>query len=367
MLLQMQHDGGTDERWRAVADRAPLAEPFVFGVTTTGVYCRPGCPARTPLRRNARFFDAPDDAEAAGFRACARCRPRAGGAGDDVRDRVLAACRAMDGAGGPLPLEELAAAAGWSTRQLGRQFTAVTGTSPRAYGEALRTQRLGPVLRAEREAGGTVLDAAFAAGYGSVRAFYEQGASRLGMTPSQYAGGGAGERLLWSSGPVDLGGEHGDRDDDGGRLAVLVVASLAGVVAVRLGRDVEALSAEVVAELPRAELTREDEALADVLDAVRALARGGAAELPLDVRGTAFQAAVWAALRRIPAGETRSYGEVAAELGRSSAVRAVASACARNPAALVTPCHRVVRSDGSLGGFRWGLEVKRALLLAEQR
>ncbi|PWJ53448.1 AraC family transcriptional regulator, regulatory protein of adaptative response / methylated-DNA-[protein]-cysteine methyltransferase [Quadrisphaera granulorum] len=286
-----------------------------------------------------------------------------------MRDRVVAACRAMDEAGGPLPLEELAALTGWSSRQLGRRFTEVLGTTPRAYGEALRTQRLRPALRQGRAAGGTVLDAAFSAGYGSVRAFYEQGAARLGMTPSQYAAGGSGERLLWSAGPAVVGGAEERR--------VLVVASLNGVVAVRIGDDDDALLAEVAAELPHADLAHEPEVLTDVVAAVAALARGAggtvdpaapdqASPLPLDVRGTAFQAAVWAALRRIPAGQTRSYAEVAAELGRPTAVRAVARACATNPAALVTPCHRVVRSDGGLGGFRWGLEVKRALLAAEQ-
>jgi AraC family transcriptional regulator of adaptative response/methylated-DNA-[protein]-cysteine methyltransferase len=273
----------------------------------------------------------------------------------DGRERVLAACRAMDDAGGPLPPEQLAAAAGWSTRQLHRRFAEVTGTTPRAYGEALRAARLGPALAETRD---TVLDAAFATGYGSVRAFYEQGAARLGMTPSAWAGGGRGERLLWTAGPCSLAGED---------LQLLVVASLAGVVAVRLGSDVEALLAEVAGELPLAQLAREDDALTDVLGAVRALARGSAGPvLPVDVRGTAFQAAVWAALRRIPAGQTRSYAEVAAEVGSPGAVRAVGTACARNPAALVTPCHRVVRSDGGLGGFRWGLEVKRALLDAER-
>jgi len=273
----------------------------------------------------------------------------------DGRERVLAACRAMDDAGGPLPPEQLATAAGWSTRQLHRRFAEVTGTTPRAYGEALRAARLGPALAQSRD---TVLDAAFATGYGSVRAFYEQGAARLGMTPSAWAGGGRGERLLWTAGPCSLAGED---------LQLLVVASLAGVVAVRLGADVEALLAEVAGELPLAQLAREDDALTDVLDAVRALARGSAGPvLPVDVRGTAFQAAVWAALRRIPAGQTRSYAQVAAEVGSPGAVRAVGTACARNPAALVTPCHRVVRSDGGLGGFRWGLEVKRALLDAER-
>ncbi len=284
----------------------------------------------------------------------------------DGRERVLAACRAMDDAGGPLPPEQLAAAAGWSTRQLHRRFAEVTGTTPRAYGEALRAARLGPALAARTDQAeqlegrqqGTVLDAAFATGYGSVRAFYEQGAARLGMTPSAWAGGGRGERLLWTAGPCSLAGED---------LQLLVVASLAGVVAVRLGPDVEALLAEVAGELPLAQLAREDDALTDVLGAVRALARGAAVPvLPVDVRGTAFQAAVWAALRRIPAGQTRSYAEVAAEVGSPGAVRAVGTACARNPAALVTPCHRVVRSDGGLGGFRWGLEVKRALLDAER-
>ncbi|MFB9377521.1 bifunctional transcriptional activator/DNA repair enzyme AdaA [Kineococcus gynurae] len=362
----------TDDRWDAVVNRSTGPHDFLFAVRTTGIYCRPGCPARTPLRRNVIAVADPGAAELAGFRACRRCHPDAGlgtDGGEVDRARVVEACRAMDEAGGPVPVADLAVRTGWSPRHLQRRFAELTGTTPRAYGETVRAARLRPALRAD----GGVLDAAFTVGYGSVRAFYEQGAARLGMTPSAFAAGGRGERLLYAVTDLDLpvdrpadGPTNLGADPTGGSARLLVVVSFAGVVAVRLGPDGEALLAEVRAELPAAEFERADDALADVVGGLRRLAAGAAAPaLPLDVRGTAFQARVWAALRRIPAGEVRSYAEVAVELGRPSAVRAVAGACARNPAALLTPCHRVLRSDGGLGGFRWGLAVKEELLARE--
>ncbi len=275
---------------------------------------------------------------------------------DAARERVLTAVRAMDEAGGPVPSPELAAVAQCSERQLSRSFREVLGISPREYGEAVRTGRARDLLRTLD----SVTDAAFEAGYGSSRGFYEEAGQRLGMKPRAYASGAPGITLAWSAAPVRIG-DH-DR-------WILAVASIDGLCAVRIGADLEALAAEVAHEFPAAALERSDDTLADVMAALVQLARGerSSATLPLDVQGTAFQARVWHALVQIPRGETRSYSQVAESMGRPTAVRAVARACATNPVALVVPCHRVVRSDGSLSGYRWGLEIKGTLLAAEGR
>ena len=263
----------------------------------------------------------------------------------------------MDDAGGPVAAPELASAAHCSSRQLHRAFAAVLQVSPLQYGRAVRTGRAREVLRGA----GTVTDAVWEAGYGSARGFYEEAGRRLGMAPAEYAAGGRGRRLQWSAVDTALG-------------TVVVVVSPDGICAVRIDPDATAsdparLLAEVRAELPHAELVRDDVALVEVTTAVQALARGErtAADLPLDVAGTAFQARVWQALQQIPAGTTSTYTEVAAAIGSPTSVRAVARACATNPAALVVPCHRVVRSDGSLAGYRWGLAVKQSLLEAERQ
>lgn len=271
-------------------------------------------------------------------------------------DRVLAAARAMDHAGGPLPAADLARLAHCSERQLSRSFRDVLGVTPREYGEAVRTGRARALLR---EAD-SVSSAVYEAGYGSSRAFYEEAGQRLGMAPREYARGGGGRTLLWSVTPVRIS-DH-DR-------WILAVASPEGLSAVRIGPDPVALEDEVATEFPRATLIRDDDALTDVMAGLAQLARGESPThpIPLDVQGTAFQARVWEALVQIPPGQTRSYAEVAEQIGRPTAVRAVARACATNPVALVVPCHRVVRSDGSLSGYRWGLEVKAALLRAEGR
>ncbi|WP_336921304.1 methylated-DNA--[protein]-cysteine S-methyltransferase [Aquipuribacter sp. SD81] len=302
------------------------------------------------------------------------------GAAADDRARVAAACRVMDDAGGPVPAADLARAAACSPRQLHRAFAAVLDVGPLQYGRAVRTGRAREVLRAA----GSVGDAVWEAGYGSARGFYEEVGRRLGMSPAEYADGGRGRHLQWSWTPTAVG-------------PVLVVVSPDGICAVRIGAPatglpgaaeadeavadgagadeaVADLLAEVADELPHAHLDRDDAALVHVLDAVRALAAGRAADrgdgsgsgLPLDVAGTAFQARVWRALQEIPAGETRTYTEVARSIGSPTSVRAVARACATNPVALVVPCHRVVRSDGSLAGYRWGLAVKQSLLDAER-
>lgn len=254
----------------------------------------------------------------------------------------------MDEAGGPVAVAQLASGVSCTPRQLQRDFAEVLGISPRQYGQAVRTERTRAVLRTS----GSVLDAAFDAGYGSVRAFYEEAAQRLGMTPTQYSRAAAGLPLLWSITSTPVGD-------------VIAVATPRGLAAVRIGAEASLID-EVESEFANATLVRDDEAMADVMTALRLLASGRTAhDLPIDVQGTAFQARVWDALREIQPGQTRTYSEVAEAIGSPSSVRAVARACATNQVALAIPCHRVIRSDGSLAGYRWGLEVKRSLLAQE--
>jgi AraC family transcriptional regulator of adaptative response/methylated-DNA-[protein]-cysteine methyltransferase len=263
-------------------------------------------------------------------------------------DRVAAACQAMTSAGGPVPVTDLAASLHCSTRQLQRDFAEVLGVTPRQFGQALRTDRTKNALRSSS----SVLDAAFASGYGSVRGFYEETARRLGMTPSEYVAGAPEQVLLWSVATTHVGD-------------VIAVATPLGLAAVRIGRAGD-LEPEIRAEFAKADLQRDDVAMADVMSALQALCTGAtAAELPVDVHGTAFQARVWGALREIPPGQTRTYTQVASAIGRPTSVRAVARACATNPVALAIPCHRVLRSDGNLAGYRWGIAVKASLLAAE--
>ncbi len=255
----------------------------------------------------------------------------------------------MESAGGPVSLADLARLVGCAPRQIQRDFQTI-GTSPAAYGRALRAA----AVRGELRRSAKVSNALYDAGYGSVRAFYEQAGRQLGMPPATYAAGAPGVSLLWAVTPSAVG-------------LIIAVASQEGLCAARIGLDRQALVAEVAREFPLATLREDEMALRDVLVALRALALGDAAPaLPVDVRGTAFQARVWQALRQIPQGETRSYSEVAATVGKPRAVRAVASACANNPVALAIPCHRVIRSDGGLAGYAWGLEVKQALLEVER-
>ena len=264
------------------------------------------------------------------------------------RSRVTAACAAMTDAGGPLSSARLAALVHVTERQLQRDFAEVLGVTPRQFGQALRTERTRTALRSSD----SVLEAAFSTGYGSVRGFYEETARRLGMTPTEYASGAPEQLLLWSVEATPVGD-------------VLAVATPRGLASVRIGRG-EDLEREMAAEFPQARLVRDDAAMSDVMTALVAIASGGdAPELPVDVQGTAFQARVWGALREIPAGQTRTYTEVAEAIGSPTSVRAVARACATNKVALAIPCHRVIRGDGSLAGYRWGLAVKQSLLASE--
>ncbi|HEV8023369.1 MAG TPA: methylated-DNA--[protein]-cysteine S-methyltransferase [Candidatus Nanopelagicales bacterium] len=265
---------------------------------------------------------------------------------------VAIACRAMHSAGGPLPLAELAGLASCSTRQLQRDFEEVLGVSPRQYGASVRAMNARHTLRASS----SVTDAIYDAGYGSVRAFYEQASSRLGMTPSDFAAGAPQHLLLWSSCDSAVG-------------TLTCVAGPRGICFLtHPGAGAGDEEVRIREEFPHALLERDDEAMRDVMHALRLIAEGKPApDLPVDVSGTAFQARVWAALREIPYGETRTYADIAEEIGEPAAIRAVGSACGANRVPLSIPCHRVIRTDGSLGGFGWGLEVKESLLASESR
>ncbi len=340
-----------DERWTAVVDRDPRAEGhFVFGVTTTGVYCRPGCPARRPRRENAKFFGHAGDAERAGFRPCRRCLPN----GASVRERhaaaVVRACRLIETAEEVPDLSALSEAAGMSRFHFHRVFKATTGLTPRAYASARRAERVRAALRE----GATVTRAIHDAGFGSASPFYEGAEKTLGMRPARYRRGGQAETIRFALGQCSLG-------------AILVAATAKGVCRIHLGDDPEALLRDCEDQFAHADLVGGDEAFERLVARAIALieepARGH--DLPLDVRGTAFQQRVWQALSEIPAGSTETYAAVAARIGAPGAARAVARACAANPLAVAVPCHRVVRRDGELAGYRWGVERKAALLERE--
>lgn len=333
-----------DECWTAVLGRDRAFDGrFVTGVLSTGIYCRPSCAARHPRRENVRFFADGAAARSAGLRPCKRCLP------DDVsRDEraVLAAIAAIRAAEQPLALAALAAETGYSPTHFQRVFTRHTGLSPAAYARALMAERAAQALTEERR----VTDAVYAAGYSGPSRFYAANEGRLGMTPSAWANGGRGVTIRWAVVPTTLGD-------------MLVAATDKGVCRLSFGEGRAALEAR----FPNAELVAGGAEFARLLgEVIRAVeAPGDFAHIPLDVKGTAFQEAVWRELRRIPAGETRSYAELAAAAGNPGAVRAAGSANGANNVAVLIPCHRVIRSDGSLGGYAYGLEVKRALLQRE--
>ena len=339
-----------EARWQATEQRnARFDGLFVYAVRSTGIYCRPTCPSRRPRREQVEFFDACDDAEAAGFPPCRRCNPR-----DVAREIAL-----IDTASGyieehldeSLTLARLGDACGMSPYHLQRTFKRVTGLTPRQYIEERRMGRLKAYLRA----GSDVTTALYDAGYRSSSRLYENGSARLGMTPKTYGQGGAGVSIDYAIVDTALG-------------RLLVGTTERGICAVCLGDEDDELLASLRAEYPAADLHDVDLAANGWVDAVAAFIDGEEipADLPVDVRATAFQRRVWAFLRTIPRGETRSYGEVAAGIEQPTAARAVAQACAHNPVALIVPCHRVVRGDGQTGGYRWGAARKQALLERER-
>ncbi|MGD0053815.1 MAG: bifunctional DNA-binding transcriptional regulator/O6-methylguanine-DNA methyltransferase Ada [Acidimicrobiales bacterium] len=338
-------------RWRAVEDRDSGAIGlFVYAVRSTGVYCRPGCGARRALRTNVEFFATPLEAAGAGYRACKRCHPDQARDSEPSRRAVIETCRYVESCDGEPDVAALAGELGYSERHLRRLFSDVVGVSIGEYARAARAERARAALRA----GLTVTDAIFEAGYGSNRAFYEHGAPRLGMAPDRYRRGAPGTAITFTSMITPVG-------------VVVAARTARGVCSVKVGSSEAALCRELSEEFPLATIERDDDGLAEIANVLAEAVRGEGdpTTLPLDVAGTAFQVRVWEALRAIPSGETRTYTQVAASIGSPRAVRAVASACASNPAALTVPCHRVVRQDGSLAGYRWGLETKRELLRAE--
>ena len=337
-----------DERWEAVVRRDHAADDeFVYGVTTTGVYCQPGCAARRPRRENVRFFASCADAENAGFRPCRRCRPQEPPLAVRHARAVAAACRLAEKSADVPTLDALACAAGMSRFHFHRVFKAVTGVTPRAYAVACRADRTREALCTSR----TVTDAIFEAGFNSSGPFYAESPDTLGMAPATFQGGGAGETIRFAVGGCSLG-------------SILVAATDRGVCAISLGDDPAELTRELEDRFSRAELIGGDKAFGFLVARVVGLVESPASslDLPLDIRGTVFQRRVWQALRDIPAGNTASYGAIADRIGSPTTARAVATACATNPLAVAIPCHRVVRSDGALGGYRWGIERKRVLL-----
>ncbi len=339
--------------WRAVLERDAREDGrFVYAVRTTGVYCRPVCPSRRAKRENVSFFKSALAARAAGFRACKRCGPDAARALDRGRERALDACRFIEAHAGRMPtLAELGREVGLSPAHLQRVFKRAIGVSPRKYADALRVDRLKRSLRE----GDAVAGALYASGYGSSSRLYERAGAQLGMTPSAYRRRATGERIRFVTLPSPVGGH------------MLVAETERGICALRLGDRVQPLVDELEREFAGASIERGDAALRAKYAKLVAAGGRGLAELPCDVRATAFQRRVWEAIRAIPSGSTSTYRELAAAIGKPSAIRAVASACAKNPVALVIPCHRVVPSAGGTGRYRWGAKRKRALLARERR
>jgi AraC family transcriptional regulator of adaptative response/methylated-DNA-[protein]-cysteine methyltransferase len=340
-----------DALWTAVLAHDATADgSFLYGVVTTGVYCRPSCPSRRPLRANVRFFADAAAAEAAGLRACKRCHPNQASIAERHAEAVAKACALIADSEELPSLDALADAGGLSRFHFHRVFKALTGVTPKAYGEARRAER----LRGELDDGASVTEAIYGAGFGSNGRFYAVSNDRLGMKPRAYQKGGAGAQIRFAVGQTSLG-------------AILVAATAKGVCAIQFGEDPDALVRALQDRFPKADLVGADRDFEALVARVVGMVEGSAdaADLPLDIQGTAFQERVWRALRDIPRGATASYADVAARIGAPKAVRAVAQACAANPTAVVIPCHRVVRSDGALSGYRWGVERKRALLQRE--
>lgn len=340
--------------WAALRGRDPAADGrFFYGVKTTGVYCRPSCPSRPPRPENVTFYRTQAEAEAAGFRPCKRCRPTERSPVERHRQAVARACALIRAADTAPSLDRLAAAAGMSRYHFHRVFTQIVGTTPGAYARTQRVRRLESEL-----AGGTpVTEAVYAAGFGASSRAYEAAAGGLGMTPGVRRRGGAGQTIRYATAQTGIGW-------------VILAASQRGICAAAFGDDREALIDGLRRRFPAAVLVEDQDELQAWMHAVvghLAAPAARALDLPLDIQGTAFQARVWQALRKIPLGQTASYAEIAAALGQPAAVRAVARACASNDIALLIPCHRVVRSDGDLAGYRWGVARKRALLAAERR
>jgi AraC family transcriptional regulator, regulatory protein of adaptative response / methylated-DNA-[protein]-cysteine methyltransferase len=354
-----------EKQWRAVQARDRGADgAFVYAVRSTGIYCRPSCPSRKPHRAQVQFFPLPEAAEQRGFRACLRCRPRLARLRDPRTAAVAKVCREIEaqidsdggiaagtnGGEARMTLSTLSSTAGMSAYQLERAFRSVMGISPRQYADARRMRRLKSRLRK----GDDVTTALYDAGFGSSSRLYERAPAQLGMTPATYRQGGAGMKIHYTIVGSPLG-------------RLLVGATDRGISALYLGKDDGPLESSLRKEYPRAEIRRDRNGLEGWVGKVLEHLRGREPnlDLPTDVQATAFQRRVWEELRKIPYGTTRTYSQVARAIGKPKAIRAVARACATNPVSVVVPCHRVVREDGNLAGYRWGLERKLALLQHE--
>ena len=347
----MDGDTAADPRWAAIVARDPAADGrFWYAVSSTGVYCRPSCPARTAHPRFVRLHDTLDEARATGYRPCARCHPEGASLHERNRELVERACALIAASEHELPLDALAATLHRSPSHLHRLFKDATGLTPKAYHAACRAGRLRAALVQEC----SVTTALYDAGYGSSGQFYAQAAGVLGMQPARYRAGGQRETLHFAVGQCSLG-------------AILVASSPRGVAAILLGDDPGLLLRDLQDRFPRAQLVGADAAYEELVARAVGLveAPGIGCDLPLDIRGTAFQQRVWQVLRRTPPGSTITYADVARALGMPRSTRAVATACAANPLAVAIPCHRVVRDDGSYWGYTWGLARKDALLRRE--
>jgi AraC family transcriptional regulator of adaptative response/methylated-DNA-[protein]-cysteine methyltransferase len=354
-----RNNSNNDRRWQAVVDRNPALDgQFVFAVSSTGVYCRPSCAARRPRRENVQFFAAPMEAEAAGYRACLRCHPKS--LGGNQSDGVKAICRFIEQhLDEPLTLDRLGEEFHQSPFHLQRRFKAALGITPREYADSCRLR----LLKRNLQAGESVTSAMYGAGYGSSSRLYERTASQLGMTPDKYRRGAIAAAIRYTCADSPLG-------------RMLIAATDRGICAIQFARTDGELMEGLKREFPFAVRKPDDGGLKAwvkaLIESMGGHMRGRMSgknhdSLPLDIRATAFQRRVWTYLQSIPFGKTESYKEVAKGIGRPTAARAVARACATNPVAVAIPCHRVVREDGSMGGYRWGIERKRNLLGMEQR
>jgi AraC family transcriptional regulator of adaptative response/methylated-DNA-[protein]-cysteine methyltransferase len=347
------NNNNNDQRWQAVVarDRA-LDGEFVFAVSSTGVYCKPSCSARRPRRENVSFFAAPDQAEKAGYRACLRCRPKSV-SGNEQADNVKAICRFIEQhIDEPITLELLGREFRQSPFHLQRRFKATLGITPREYADSIRLRH----LKRNLQAGDSVTRAMYDAGYGSSSRLYERTASQLGMTPDKYRRGAIAAAIRYTCADSPLG-------------RVLIAATERGICAIQFGRTDGELLEGLKREFPFATRKPDMGGLKSWVHTLVSNLRGRKLDeaLPLDIRATAFQRRVWTYLQSIPFGTTQSYSQVAKGIGEPRATRAVARACATNPVAIAIPCHRVVREDGSMGGYRWGMERKQALLEMEHQ
>lgn len=346
------HSTASDEQWNAILSRdTTFRNAFILAVRTTGIYCRPGCPARTPSYKNVHIYESPADAERAGYRPCKRCNPK----GESVQDRhaviVAAACRTIESAETSPRLEDLARNARMSPHHFHRTFRAATGVTPKVYADSTRATR----VRDQLTSSPSVTFAIYDSGFGSNGRFYEMLPDTIGMTPTSYRAGGDGMRIRYAMGESSLG-------------TVLVAATDRGICALYLGDDPAILAQNLRTQFPKASLIDDDpgftSTVATVIRFIDTPQSG--LSLPLDIQGTIFQHRVWQALRTIPIGTTATYSGIAEQVGSPGAVRAVARACATNNVAVAIPCHRVVRKDGNLAGYRWGLDRKRDLLERER-